>query len=199
MPTDLTIRCLCGQVTGILEQVSPKDSNHVTCACKGCLGYTRALGREQEMLDEYGGTTVFQISPARFKITTGKEQIGCLQQTKNGAFRWYAKCCKTPLANTLPMGSMPFLAIHPLAIETTNLDQPLEAYFGPLRVRTNHKLPRKQAKEVRATWVALLSMLLHFVPMFFRWKFRGDHKRSPLFHPKTLRPVVQPRRTVQDA
>lgn len=33
-------------------------------------------------------------------------------------------------------------------------------------------------------------MLAHYAPLFFRWKLRGDHKRSPFFGGEPLAPVV---------
>lgn len=199
MKTDFPIQCSCGTFKGVVHNMTPKETNHVVCACNGCQTYARTLQREEEMLDEHDGTTVFQCSPAKFEFIEGEENLALLQQTPNGSFRWYAKCCNTPIVNTLPTGSMPFMAIHPMSVDTSLLEHPLGTYIGPLRARVNKSFPRKQAKELRATYGALFGMLARFAPMFFGWKLRGDHKKSPLFDSQTLQPIRTPHSTLEEA
>ncbi|WP_232313432.1 DUF6151 family protein [Enterovibrio coralii] len=99
--SELTIRCECGTLTGVLEDVSPKRGNHMMCYCDDCQRYARYLGDAEKWLDEWGGTEVFQVAPAKIKILTGADQLKCVRLKPKGIYRYYAKCCRTPIANTI--------------------------------------------------------------------------------------------------
>ena len=130
-------------------------------------------------MDQRGGSDVFQISPARLRITQGVDKLAWVQQLpKRGSVRWYADCCKTPLANTLPQPTRPFIAISRLMVQSVN-DGPLDELIGPVYAQVNHKIPRAEAKALRGNVGALFGMLRHYAPLFFRWWWRGDGKRSP--------------------
>ena len=195
MSIDLPLRCTCGRLRGVVRDVSPRTVNRVVCCCQGCQGYAHRLGRAAEILDEHGGTHVFQASPGRFAITEGEEYLACLQQTEKGALRWFASCCDSPIANTLPSMQMPFLAIVETVVDRSQLDASIDDLLGPVLVRVNGRFPRALARRLRATRWALVKMLARYGPMLLMWRLRGAHKASPLFDPSTGRPVREPRRT----
>ena len=192
---DLPIRCSCGAVQGVVQGVSPNAINRCICYCRSCQRYLRELGRAEQVLDDNGGTDVFQVSPRRVTFAQGNEHLGCLQLTSKGAFRWYATCCNTPIANTLPNSRFPFVAILPDAcIDRSALEAPLDTYLGPVRAGVNHSFDKEQARDLRATRWDLLSMFLRLSPMTLGWALRGDHRRSPFFDATTGEPIVAPRR-----
>jgi len=132
--------------------------------------YARALGREDEMLDEHGGSTVLMISPARLRFSAGQEHIVCGRMTSKGPLRWHTACCKTPLANTIPRDGVPFMAVHPLCI----VEQPITDHGGPVRgvvntTRTGEKIGRLYTGLVISRMVWLLLM----------WRLQGAHKKFP--------------------
>ena len=59
------------------------------------------LEQENKVLSQYGATDIFQIPIAHVHITAGHEQLALMRLTPKGLNRWYAKCCNTPIGNTL--------------------------------------------------------------------------------------------------
>ncbi len=186
MTDDLTIRCACGSLQGRIIDVSPQVANRIVCHCDSCQQYAHRLGRAEEILDAHRGTEVFQISPATLQITRGDEYLSCGQISRKGALRWYAGCCNTPLAHTLPSPAIPFMAVNHSCVQWQNVDR--EQAVGPLRARVNSKKPLPKTE-----FTALLGMLKHYLPLFIRWWWRGDQRKSPFFEPTTQNPVVEPK------
>lgn len=189
MSFSLLSSCSCGKLQAALQDVSPPTTCRNVCCCEGCQRYAHWLERADELLDEDGGTEVFQISPKQLEIIEGAEQIACVQLTPKGALRWYTKCCQTPIGNTLPSPNMPFLALPHLLIENAALSKPIEAYFGPVRATINGRFPRDKARERKATGWSMFKFMLHYAPLFFKWKLRGDHKHSPFYDTESRQPI----------
>ena len=192
--TDLAIRCECGRLTGLATHVSPALVNRVVCHCRGCTAYAHVLGRPAEMLDERGGTDVFQMSPRQFTIDAGLENVACMRLSDRGALRWYARCCKTPIAHTLGSLRLPFMAIHHSCVSWPEAVDARTRIAGPIRARLNGRFSSSDALELRATTWATLSMLPHYSPLFFRWLVRGDARHSPFVDSNTGQPIVPAQR-----
>ncbi len=190
--TDLPLRCQCRRLTAVVRDVSPRAANRVVCCCKFCQSYARHLGRGDAVLDEWGGTEVVQVRPSRIEFLEGRDQLGCLHLTETGARRWYAQCCKTPIANTMARGHLPFAGLVTYVVDRDALTQPLEEVVGPIIARVNGDFG-DQASAMRATRWDLARMLMHFVPLFGKWYLLGDQRRSPFFGTDG-RPVVTPTR-----
>jgi len=154
------------------------------------------MGHEA-MLDEDGATSRFQVSPASLNVTTGSEQVGCIQQTRGGALRWYARCCDTPLGLSLWQMSMPFIALDTARIEVPGDEDAVAQLLGPLRARVNTTLRGPAARARKADLRSLLGMLVHFLPIFVRWWWRRDQWRSPFVDPHTFQPKVEVERSGQ--
>lgn len=85
---------------GVALNVRPSSGNRLTCMCDTCQAYAHHLGQADKILDQYGGTDVFQMTPSQLSITEGIENLRCLRLEGRGVLRWYAGCCNTPVANT---------------------------------------------------------------------------------------------------
>ena len=192
MKQDIPLRCVCGKVKAVLKDATPARANRVVCCCNGCRQYAHVLGREEEILNAFGGTEVFQLSPLHLILLEGKEHIACLQQTPKGALRWYASCCTSPLFNTLPTLNMPFIGVLRHCVDEERLDVPFEDIVGPTRatLNTQDDFPTKDAKKHNATMWSLFTMIGRLMPMFFAWKLRGHHKHFPFRDPKTGKPTL---------
>jgi hypothetical protein len=166
-------------VTGAARDTSPSSVNHVVCHCDGCHTYAHVLGRATAVLDQRGGTELFQMSPRQLVIETGREQLACMRLTEKGALRWYTKCCRTPIAHTLDSKRNPFMAVNHACVDWETAWHPRDRVLGPIRARVNGRFGRGQASALRAGPMALASMLLHYVPMYTWWFLRGDAKHSP--------------------
>lgn len=117
MSTSASLKCRCGEIRGVVESASPSVGRRVVCMCRSCQTYARWLGDPDAILDPHGGSNVYQTTPARVRIDAGLERIGCVRLSPKGLLRFYATCCRTPLANMLPSPGMPFVGLSHLFIE----------------------------------------------------------------------------------
>ena len=109
MSNSVALECSCGSVRGELN-VNHGSFFHVQCLCCDCQKYASHLNQEK-LLDEYGGTDLFQTYPAYMKITDGLDNIACVQLKEKGLYRWYAACCNMPVANTMSSAKVPFVGV----------------------------------------------------------------------------------------
>lgn len=110
MTKTVDLKCLCGEVEGKLDIV-PGSFFHVECLCCDCQTFAKHLGNADKILNEYGGTELFQTYPAFMQITKGKDQINCVQLYEKGIFRWHTACCNMPLGNTMKSAKAPFVGV----------------------------------------------------------------------------------------
>ena len=94
----LALSCRCGHVGGVANEVAPNSGFRFVCYCRDCQAFARFL-RRPDVLDSAGGTDIFHMPAGRVKLTAGTDAIRCLQFSGT-VFRWYADCCRTPIANT---------------------------------------------------------------------------------------------------
>lgn len=79
--------------------------------CDDCQSYAYQMDRADDILDPSGGTELYQTTLSNITITQGAEHLGCLRLSPKGLMRWYAGCCDTPIANTLPRHKVPFAGV----------------------------------------------------------------------------------------
>jgi hypothetical protein len=94
---------------GVASHVSPSTGFRFVCYCKDCQVFARFL-EQADVLDPAGGTDIFQIPPARMKLTEGTDAIRCLRLSDK-VLRWYTDCCRTPIANTAADPRFPLAAV----------------------------------------------------------------------------------------
>jgi hypothetical protein len=94
------LSCHCGKLRGRLTRVAPETGSLVICYCRDCRAYARHLGAHAA-LDGHGGTEIYQTTPDNIEIEQGAEHLAALRLSEKGLIRWYASCCRTPVANTL--------------------------------------------------------------------------------------------------
>lgn len=108
MRSDLDFQCRCGAVKGVCHEAGGSMGIRVVCYCSDCRAFAFFLKREDDLLDRAGGTDIYQTSPSRLEITEGMERIAGVVVAPNGMHRYYAACCRTPLANTIRSAPLPF-------------------------------------------------------------------------------------------
>lgn len=108
---DIRFSCQCGALRGTVAEVSPANGTRAVCYCTDCQAFAAVLGQIDYLLDERGGTTIYQTLPANVTIERGAEQLAALTLTKRPLLRWYARCCNTPLGNTMNSRDLPFVGI----------------------------------------------------------------------------------------
>lgn len=204
------LRCRCGEVHAVVNDPSPRTVNRVICYCDDCQAYAHQLGRA-DLLDSHGGTDIVQVAPASLTFVKGQDKIAGLRLSPKGLYRWYARCCNTPVGNMVSP-SIPFVGLvaQSFASERQTPDQlfgqPVGAILGKYAVG---EVPKK------AQGVSF-GMILRVLRLILSWRFSGGTWPHPFFDQATrqprypvtvltreqreaLRPLCGPRATVQTA
>lgn len=191
MPADLPLRCRCGALRGVALGVTPGSGNHVVCTCEDCQAYLHFLGRA-DVLDVRGGTRIFQLTPAQLRITEGADRLACVRLTEKGVLRWYAECCRTPVANSSSRARLPFAGILHTILDPALDARTRDAALGPVlatvfpHLAIGGLLPGESARPPAR-------LILRSIALIARAALRGAHRPSPFFDPGTGRPVVTPK------
>ncbi|MBI5518320.1 MAG: hypothetical protein HY909_31405 [Deltaproteobacteria bacterium] len=179
---DVPVRCRCGHLRGVAREVGPATANHGYCYCHDCRAYLHWLERE-DLHDARGGTAIIQVARARFEVTEGTDQLQCVRLSPKGLHRWYARCCRTPIANTVP--ALPFVGIARGAFELPGAED--TATFGPrLSAWAGAALggpPPGAGLTARG--------LVHVTRLLATWALLGHGHPTPLFD-RENRPTVTP-------
>lgn len=177
-----SLRCGCGTLKGTVD-VAPRSGLHVVCYCDDCRAYAHALERP-DLLDEHGGTEIFQTAPARLKFTSGFEQARCMRLSDRGMFRWYAGCCNTPIANVMTSPGVPILGLFTALIDTDDT-----SVLGPItRVQARFATGTPPGDAEQTASLATIARVVRFM---IAGRLRGAHKPHPFF--VDGRPAAGPR------
>ncbi|HEX8793967.1 MAG TPA: DUF6151 family protein [Polyangiaceae bacterium] len=131
MPADVPLRCRCGHVRGVARDVSPSSGFRFLCYCKDCQAFARFLERP-DVLDAAGGTDIFQMAPARVKLTEGTDALRCLRlSARTRVLRWYTDCCRTPIGNTADRPGFPIAAVIHSFMDHEAAGRPRDEALGP--------------------------------------------------------------------
>ena len=129
---------------------------------------------------------------ARGRIEQGLGEMRCVHLTEKPTLRWYAQCCDTPLFNTFATGKVPYVTTLvgncDEGLRTRLLGEPIGHLFvddDPNDVGDVRHLP-------------MATLMRHFFIRMVKDILSGDRRRSPLFDPRTLEPIVAPARTIKD-
>jgi hypothetical protein len=196
MTTDVPLRCRCGQIRGSATGVGPRMGTRLVCYCDDCQMYARFLGADG-VLDSFGGTDVFQTTPAHVRITEGVSEIRCLRLSEKGLMRWYCGCCKVPLANTLSSPKMPFVGIVHTFMDHAGDGRTRDEVLGPPRAFTQGKFA-VGGVPAHAHRTAPLSVILRAIRVLFLGWVRREHRPSPFFDAATGKPIVTPHVLTKD-
>lgn len=182
----VSLKCHCGEVKGSANDVSPKSGIRVICCCSDCQTFANYLNCESQVLDEFGGTDIFQVSQSQVMIKRGHDKLRCLRLTDKGLLRWYTSCCNTPVGNTIN-AKLPFVGVIHSFINEKHMDQVL----GDVRsaVQTQHAEGEpaypKQHKKFPLGLTAQIARKMAL------WKLHGMQKPSVFFDDDD-RPLVKP-------
>ena len=172
----ITARCGCGAVEATVRDTA--GVVRLVCMCRGCQTYARFLGREEDMLDAAGGTDLYMLAPAQVSITAGAEELRCARMTSRGAMRWYAGCCRTPVANSLESSRVAWLSMsHVFMDHPEGLSR--EEGFAPVRWRIHARYARRAVEGAHRTVPPALA--LWALGTLGRATLRGQQRPSPFF------------------
>ncbi len=178
----LPVSCRCGEVRGALRLV-PGDARRLRCHCDDCQAWARHLGLP-DLVDGRGGTEIVQTSPAHLSFEAGIGELACARLGEGGMNRWFARCCRTPIANTLATGRAPFVGIVTACLPERTGVEVLPEVGIQGRFARGGPPPGVASGATPGT-------ILEGIRLIARWWWRGDASRSPFFD-AAGRPCVEP-------
>ena len=190
---DIPVRCECGSVRGTLNAVSPSRVVRAVCYCDDCQAFAHHLGRADTVLDDYGGTTIFQVSPSRLAITAGEQHLACVRLTGRNLLRWHAACCGTPIGNTPGSYKLHFLGLVHVFLDLSDLEAPVDKMLGPVRARAFKKFATGDASVIFAMPEEGLPFLIGGVRRILGALLTGAYRVTPFFD-GSGKPVAVPQR-----
>lgn len=180
------LRCNCGKLKGTVKRTT--QINRCICYCADCQAFARFLKREQNILDEIGGTSIIQTVPKHVNFLEGMENLACIRLTETGLLRWYATCCNTPIGNTPPNFKLPFIGLIHNCLSTAPAS--LDETFGAVRMNVS---PQSAIGEPKPKSMGFLAGLLRVMGMVLRSRLDGSYKQNPFFVSATGAPIVIPK------
>lgn len=178
---------------GTLNAVSPSRVVRAVCYCDDCQAFAHHLGRADTVLDDYGGTSIFQISPSRLTITEGERHLACVRLTGRNLLRWYAACCGTPIGNSPGSYKLHFLGLIHVFLDLSDLEVPVDKMLGAVRARAFKKFATGDASVIFAMPEAGLPFLIGGVRRILGALLTGAYKVTPFFD-GSGKPVAPPQR-----
>lgn len=174
---NIRLKCSCGAVAGVAVNITPDTGNRAVCCCDDCQAFAKHLGRDDDILDEFGGTDIYQTSQSQVAIDTGAEYLRCVRLTSKGLLRWYADCCKTPIGNTISAG-MPLIGlIH----NFMHIEGDRGSVLGPVRAFVQTKHAHGKPTYPHSAEKFPLGIALRIIGKMLLWKLRGMHRPSAFF------------------
>ena len=182
---EIKLKCSCGIVRGKTKRVNDSSGTRIVCCCDDCQSFAQFLNQESSVLDQYGGTDIFQMPISNLKITKGIEQISSVRLSANGMYRWYTKCCNTPIGNSMGSG-VPFIGvIHNFMDNASTRDQELGKNRGYIQT----KFARQEVPaDLKGSF---LKIIFRSLSKLIVWKIKGLNKPS-VFFDDNGKPIAEP-------
>lgn len=180
------LRCRCGTLRGLVHR--PETARRAICHCRDCQAAARFLGEPARTLDAQGGTDIAAILPADLAFSAGTEAIACFSLSPAGLLRWYAGCCRTPLANTPRNPQVAYVGLLHDVLDTPPAD--LDASFGPPRVRVHTESATGSVPG--SSRLAGAATMLHLTRRLLVARLGGGWRGNPFFPDGTARPLREP-------
>lgn len=179
------LKCLCGKVNGETCDINEHLGTRINCCCDDCQSFSQHLGHERNILDQFGGTDIFQMPISYLKITEGNDQIACVRLSSKGMYRWYTKCCNTPIGNTMGYG-VPFIGvIHNFMDNASVRDKDLGKSRGYIQTKfAKEKIP----ENLQGSY---FKISLRVIFKLLTWKMKGLGQPSVFFNANG-KPIVKP-------
>ena len=168
MPGDLSFACICGAVTGHLDEKAVSNGTHVTCGCRSCRAATKHLTSKTVPYVD-----VYLTSSHHVHIDSGFDKLPALKLSPKGSNRIYATCCGAPISVIERTQRLCFTSIY-----TNRLSE--SDRLGPLSLRF---IATKRMTDVISAWAKLFVRSWHALSD----RLTGKWKSSVFFSdPKTL-------------
>lgn len=177
------LQCQCGALEGTVAL--SKAANRAVCYCRDCQSFARYLGQPERILNEQGGTRIIAAVPNQVHLTRGAERLACMRLSDKGMLRWYASCCRTPIGNTPPDPSFPYVGLIDACLP--GAAHQLDEALGPVRVSLN---THSAQGHVAPTRVATVLAILKIMRSVLGARLSGSFRHNPFFRAGTAEPVA---------
>lgn len=178
------LRCRCGRLQGHVTEPRRAMGRGV-CYCRDCRAFTHFLGQADTVLDAHGGTEIVAVHPQQVVIDQGHDVLACMSLSPRGLLRWYAGCCRTPLANTPRNPQVAYAGlVHNGLGDGVSIGQS----FGPVTLHLNAASATTAVTE-RSRGV--FGSALRTMGALAAARLGGSYRRSPFFDASGA-PVVAP-------
>jgi hypothetical protein len=175
---DIPVRCACGKLSGTLLDASRKSGTRLFCYCSDCQAFARFLERYDEIVDEWGGTDLFQTAPSKLRIDKNEDDaLACVRLSEKGMHRWYCRHCKTPVGNTMK-ANMPFVGIVHSFMHPRSSDR--DAAIGKPLAHVQKKFAKRGGPP--GTSENLPRIIGRTIRLLGTWWIKKAGKPSPFFH-----------------
>ncbi|MEP3347862.1 MAG: DUF6151 family protein [Litoreibacter sp.] len=181
MSQSLNVSCQCGEFQAVIHDADAPSGNHAMCYCKDCRAFAHHLEQGAQVLDNMGGTDLFQTQPSQVEITSGADKLGLLQLAPKGLYRWHTTCCNTPICNTMGTPKMSFVGF--MAANIAQRDA-----LGPVTVKYK---PDHATGPVPKPHGSLLRFAAYTIRNMLKARITGSWKKNPFFG-EDGRSVVKP-------
>ncbi len=147
--------------------------------CVDCQTFARWLGTEENILDEAGGTDLYQTTPARLRITEGADKIRSARLSPNGPLRFFASCCRTPIANCGSSPGLPFASIFHTFCDHDAAGVSRDDALGPVTLRIQAKWATGPAPAGSHDTIGKGTIFGMAAGLLWN-RIRGQHRPNPL-------------------
>jgi hypothetical protein len=189
--TRVDLQCRCGTMRGVADDVRAEGGNRIVCYCDDCQAFARFLtlqGGPRDLLDPCGGTEIVQLTPAQVTITKGADRLRLMRLSQRGLMRWFAGCCRSPVANTAAVASLPFVGLARSFMAAA--DPALDDVLGPVLARVHTRFATKPLPHESPK--VPLGLIARSVRLLGGAWLRGQQRPSPFFEASTGAPVILP-------
>ncbi|WP_082876936.1 DUF6151 family protein [Hydrogenophaga crassostreae] len=178
-----SIQCNCGAIRGQLEGAGTQ--NRIICYCTDCRVFARFLGNSPDVLDEQGGTEIFQVAQSRLRFLKGEDHLAAIRLSDKGMIRWYASCCGTPIGNTMVNPKISFIGLIHTCLDQTHTDEDFGTSVAVVNVDSALGTPKPKQQ-------GLLGVVARYIWIVATSRITGGYRKSPLFNSSGM-PRVDPK------
>jgi hypothetical protein len=159
--------CRCGVFAA---EADTSGGLRAVCYCNSCRNFAIRTGAEG-VLDEAGGSDLFQVAPERMRFLRGAENLSWLRLSSRGPVRWFTTCCNTPVASTLETPAIPFVTLQSHRFANPSA-------LGPVKVRVFREAATGRVPDDGGGAIKLYA---NFGFRALKSKLSGGSKRNPFF------------------
>jgi Family of unknown function (DUF6151) len=190
VPVTLPLCCRCGPVRGVAREVAPHSAFRFVCYCTNCQAFARFLERP-DVLDDAGGTDIVHMPAACVTLTADADAVRCISFSAR-VLRWYADCCRTPIANTAASPRFPVVGLIHSFMDHAAGGRAREQVLGPPLCRIYERSAIAPLAP-GAPPPPSLRLFARRAAKILGWWMRGLGRPNPFFDDTTNAPLSVPR------